>query len=227
MNTNPSSILKCLCTFTVGVFVLFVATFFLAVLPLQEKIRTENEEIQKFRAKIENSERKLSRLPEFESQSGTIQRDGNTLRMLVPEAEVVRFIEKIESLAREESGEVGISQGSDAVHALNPTSGDEVADGSVQSSIRDTLPWEKVLWLDVKFSGGYTGAVNFLHKMETLPYGLDVVSIGMRSADSDEDFRKGGDVMFIAPQDTEGSDVQEPSKEPLVEASFEIAVYLE
>lgn len=224
MIMNTPSIFKCLCVYTVGVLFLIVAGFFLVVLPLQGRIQSENGEIQKFEVKVKNTDRKLDHLSEFESQFETASEGEHALHMLVPEQDVVYLIEKIEATAKDEGGVVVISQNNSATKTQQSTSKNGTA-----ASIENSLPWKKALWLNVRFTGGYVDAVNFLHKVETLPYGLDVISVEIRPAlPGSTPSRGSGDSIFMSAQTgSEPAPQEEAPSTPEVDASFTVAVYLE
>lgn len=219
--------------YAVLVFLSAFAVLFLVIFPLHQRIRAEGDDIQKIVAKIENSERKIARLPEFESQHAVIRANENRIRLLVSEDRVVDFIREVETLAFKTGGEVTIAQG-DATTAgkgkatpVVDKDGTNGSDSGKAKSLPEQLPWDKSLRLNLRFSGSYPEAANFLHKIETLPYRLDVLSLDFRPV-APEDARSARDAdLFFAPPVTGEKDQSSSSSEPLVDASFEIAVYLE
>lgn len=228
-----TTLLKNHFVYAVLVFISAFAALFLVILPLHERIRAEGDEIQKILAKTENSERKISRLPEFESQYAIIRESEDRIRLMLSEDRVVDFIREIEALAGKTGGEVTIAQGAAQAPAPAKAAASKEKDGADDSvptkpkTIEESLPWEKSLRLKIRFSGAYAETVNFLHKVETLPYRLDVLSVDFRPAPEDERrFSVEGDLFSASPTETAAEPVPPPS-ELLVNASFEIAVYLE
>lgn len=228
-----SSILKCLCVPTVIVFAVSVALFVFVAFPLREKIAMESDEIQKFHAKIENAERKIGRLPEFEAQFSIVKGDERKISRLLPEASAVDFIKEVEGIAEAVGGEVSITQGS-AVEATKkkPTPKEKDVSAADQKNIAekktimDGLSWERRLPLRVTFSGEYAKAVNFLHKIETMSYRLDIIAIDIRPVVPEDRDRRGGDVFVAVPAD-ETATAQIVAEQPTVSAAFDLVVYTE
>lgn len=228
---NLSALLKNHLLYALFVFLVAFAVLFLVILPLHQRIRTERDEIQKILSKTENSERKISRLPEFEAQYATIRESEDHIRLMLTEDRIVDFIREVETLAEKTGGEVTIAQGTEqaATPPPAPLNATEApgAPAAQPRTIEKDLPWEKSLRLKIRFSGAYPEAANFLHKIETLPYRLDVLAIDFRPAPED-DRRSGiaGD-LFSAPLPVTGTEPIPSPADLLVNASFEIAVYLE
>lgn len=234
MNSS-SSLLKCLCVPTVITIVVSVALFVFVAVPFRERIAEESDSVQKIHAKIEHADRKISRLPELETQFSIVKEDERKISRVLSEAQTVDFIEEVEAIAKSLGGEVSISQGPAVELAKKkqaPKTTDEDAAKKMPEvkTITSGLSWEKRLPLKVKFSGEYVKAVNFLHRIETMSYRLDVVSIGIRPLVPETDVRQGGDVFVAVP--AEGS---EPSvlpvsievEKPSVSAEFDVVVYIE
>ncbi|NTW15637.1 MAG: hypothetical protein HGA38_04720 [Candidatus Moranbacteria bacterium] len=201
-----------------------ITAFILVASPLRDRIVSENVEIQKSHAKSENDQRKVSRLPEFQEQSAVIADNASLLRLLLPEEKVVDLIKDVEGVSRQVGGKVTISKGSGLGDLAKPVSGATKDQSEIPGSgLFKTMPEGKTLGLTVTFSGTYTAAVEFLHKVETMPYFLDVLSIDIRPSEpSDEPVRTD---MFSASDQSSGPVVRSGSVAG-VRAVFEIVVYL-
>ncbi len=228
-----STLLKNHFTYAVLVFIAAFAVLFLVILPLHQRIRAEGDEIQKILAKTENSERKISRLPEFESQYAIIRESEDRIRLMLSENRVVDFIREIETLAGKTGGEVTIAQGAAPAPAPAKAAAPKDKDGADASvpakpkTIEESLPWEKSLRLKIRFSGAYAEAANFLHKVETMPYRLDVLSVDFRPAPEDERRSDVAGDLFSASSSETATEPDSSAEDLRVNASFEIAVYLE
>lgn len=224
-----SSLVRCLYVRT-GVTV--VATILLIVFiafPLQEKIASESEEIQKDYAKAENAQRRILELPDLRSKYQKISDGNDKTGVILPESQVVDLIKNLEETARETGGEIVVSQGTDlaALKKAAPSVSDAAAGqkGSNGTRIVDQLPEGKTLGLSVIFSGRYADAVDFLHKVETTPYFLDVLSVDIRPADLNSGER--GNLFSAAPTPvtSEGGTQIAPSSTS-IKANFALIVYL-
>lgn len=237
---NMGTFLKNFLTYSVAIFLVVFAALFFVILPLHQKIGAEGDEIQKILAKTENSERKISRLPEFESQYETIRGGENRIRLLLSEDRAVDFIREIETLAEGTDGDVTIAQGASSESAKKKAvpakekDGDDAPAKDEPKTIGESLPWEKSLRLRVRFTGTYQDAVNFLHKIETMPYRLDVIVVDIRPVPDEEKRRVGVIEIPVVPASEPGSEqvpaAVPPAPAPVefpVDASFEVAVYLQ
>jgi|GEM_PF-879566 len=218
-----------------------VLLFSFATGALRDRIVEENAQIQKIHAKRENDRRKVSRLPDFQKQAAEADRDGSKLRLLLPEDRVVDFIREVESVARSAGGTVSIAKGDDldaakkaaaAAAAKNKSATDTTTTSPAQqdgSGLLGGLPNGKTLGLTLTFSGKYPDAVNFLHKVETAPYFLNVLSMNIRPVDSQQDRSVVRPDVFSAPTDgtktTTPTATDTPSADT-VKAEFDIVVYL-
>lgn len=234
MNSSPA-FLRCLCVPTAIIIIAAVALFVFVAAPFRERIAEESDSVQKIHAKIEHADRKISRLPELETQFSIVKDDERKISRVLSESQAVDFIEEVEAIAKSLDGEVLIAQGSAAESvkkkpAPKGTDEDVTKKVSEVKTIANGLSWEKRLPLKVEFSGEYAKSVNFLHKIETMSYRLDVISITMRPLVPETDVRQGGDVFVAVP--VEGSEPSvspvptEPEK-PLVSAEFDVIVYIE
>lgn len=234
MNLSPS-LFKCLCVPSAVISVISVVLFAFVAVPLRAKIAAESDEIQQLHAKIEHSERKIARLPEFEAQFSTVKEDERKIPILLPENRAVDFIEEVERIAKAVGGGVSISKGSVIESAKKKPAPKDAADGDVPKkepetkAITDGLSWNKRLPLKVEFSGEYAKAVNFLHRIETMSYRLDVISVDVRPIVSEERTRLGSDVFAVAPAEGVDPAVVEPvvQEKPSVLATFDVIVYTE
>lgn len=241
-----SSFFKCLCVPTVIVTVIAVALFVFAAMPLRVKIASESDEIQKFKAKTENAERKISRLPDLRAQYATVEDDERKIPRLLSEAQTVDFIKEMEDVARDAGGKVSIAQGSvvDATKKPAPKAKGDESDGDASKkkvvedkSIVGNLSWGKRLSLQITFDGEYGRAVNFLHKIETMSYRLDVLSVDIRPTTEKENVVApvSAPAPLPVPVPTDGAALSpvpespappvEPEKHP-VAATFGLVVYL-
>ncbi len=208
-----------------------VVLFFLATKPLKEKIVAENDEIQKFYAKTENDQRKISRLPEFRNQSVMIGNDESKLRLMLPESRVVDFIREVEGIAKFTRGTVTIAKGDSLEEIRKATAsapeGDGKSDGKVGFDPLKGLPDGKTIGLTLTFSGAYADAVDFLHKVDTSPYFLDVLFLEIRPIEAERDSGAIRTDVFSAFGTRIPTVVKKTPSDRKVEVVLSIVVYLE
>lgn len=238
---NMNAFLKNYLVYAVVISVGVFAALFFVVLPMHQRIRAEGDEIQKILAKTENSERKVARLPEFQAQHEAIRGNEARIRTMLTEDRTVEFIREIERLAGQADGTVAIAQGSTQDSAKKKVApAKDAEDGASASAsakaepktIGESLPWEKSLRLNIRFSGTYPESVDFLHKMETMPYRIDVIALDIRPTPDDRRREEVliGDLLAVPSTEDGKAPAPEPAPAPSefsVDASFEVVVYLE
>ncbi len=223
--------------------VLFVAgaviLLFVATAPLRDLIVAENEGIQKFYAKTENDQRKISHLSEFHDQSIAIAKDEAKLQLLLPEGRIVDFIRELENAAKLTGGTVVISKGgnleeSRKAASVVAASAIKTADGAADNrqkgmGLLKKLPDGKTLGLTLTFSGKYSDSVNFLHKIETAPYFLNVLSLDIRPIVLSQDSGAIRSDVFATPigRVKAVNPAVPATVEDTVKAEFDIIVYLQ
>ncbi|NTV55103.1 MAG: hypothetical protein HGA16_01220 [Candidatus Moranbacteria bacterium] len=231
MNVRLTKFERPLLLYSAALAVGTVALFFLATKPLKEKIVAENDEIQKFYAKTENDQRKISRLPEFRNQSVMIGNDESKLRLMLSESRVVDFIRDVEGIAKSTGGTVTIAKGDSLEEIRKATAPAQTGSGKGDKKndfdLLKGLPDGKTMGLTLTFSGAYADAVDFLHKVDTSPYFLDVLSLEIRPIDAEQDFGTVRTDVFSTSETVAGNVEKKPSSDPKVEAVLSIVVYLE
>lgn len=184
--------------------ILFVAmglVVWFAILPIKQSISQKMDDIQKFYTSRENRDRQISKLSELEQQFGVIQADEEHLNILLKEDRIVDFVKTLEGLARETNTEISIAskEGNSIIEKKvvvgkpqTKSSADAdapapaVSEKKKATGILDTLPFDRYLHLGVSVVGEYADIINFLHKMETLPFALDVVGMEMHQKENEE-----------------------------------------
>jgi len=204
-----------------------VLVFLFVTLPFRETIVAENTEIQKFNAKVENDQRKISGLRDYRDQSAMVSKDGTKLRLLLQRDKIVDFIREIEAVVKTTGGAVSIDKGNSLDEAKATfASATPVAEKTTTTSqsagvsLLDGLPEGKTIGFTLKFTGKYSEAVDYLHRIETAPYFLSVLSLDIRPAVPNQGQRVDA---FSVPT---GSATPAPADDA-VNAIFSIIVYLE
>jgi Tfp pilus assembly protein PilO len=219
-----SSLLKCLCIRTGFVVLATVLLIVFGVLPLHRKIVNENEETQKVLVGMERAREKVSALGEYRDQFEQLKMHESDVDQSLSESEVASFIAELERMAQESGGDIVVSQGSDP--ELSRKNAKKDADSKTTPLI-DELSGDEVLSLSVRFTGSYPEALEFLHKVETMPYFLDVLSLNISAHEGREaSSADRGGILLIGQASGVGRSGSSFSG-PYAEAVFEMVVYLE
>ncbi len=243
---NFSTITKNTSFSTLTLLAVIGAVFHFGILKLHTKIADERDSIEKLRAQEENAAKKIQRLPEFQTRADLIDRQDLPLVSILSESKVVDFIKHIEELAVQTGNTVVITQSAiqkknvpvvsvtakDSADTTTPAAAASAAKKS--AAIEDNLPFDTDLRLNLSVTGPYPKVIQFLHKIETLPYELDVISMEIKRSTDANGRAKGGVNPFepvipssapvpgdVVPADL-GSSGPIPSE---VTGIFEVAVY--
>lgn len=164
------------------------------IVPFHEMIVEKADGIQEYYATRENREEQMKKLPELESQFVTIEKDEDTLDILLSEEGIVDFIKTLEGLAAETHVTVAIRAANSNVidekknlkTPVKKGATTDTSDSTKTATIIDTVPIDRFVHISVTVQGEYKDIVAFLHKMETLPFGLDVLSLSMKVRNPEE-----------------------------------------
>jgi Tfp pilus assembly protein PilO len=230
------------------VAIICIALF--GVLPLRQSINKKMRDIQEFYAGRENREKQVGKLPELQGQYDAIIENEKTLDILIAEGGIVDFVKTLEQLAKEVNVAMEISSKDNGkiIEAKKPEVKTDKANNSDQSSVSeegnikekmpsilDSVPFDRYLILNIKAEGRYEDIVAFLNKVETLPFGLDVIKIDIKKKDAEKDLPSVNRGNLANPFSMLGSgdtlpaqsqaSVDEKNKEN-VEAVFDVLVYV-
>lgn len=218
--------------------------------PFLSTIQEKMDDIQKLSVTREHREKQLERLPDLEAQHALISEHEDRLGIILTKDRIVEFIQETEQLAQEEGVAVEIKSRDNAFleskvtvtekkdvpakSAATPTDKAEAAaepakkaPASKETGIVTELPLKKYLKLTITVTGEYGNVVRFLHRLETLPYALDVIGLNMKQRTEDADLISTGSAVFNPFVGEATAEVlPKISKVNVLEAVFETVVYM-
>lgn len=236
---------------TVSIFSGMGLIIWFGILPFQKFVTEKADGIQEYYATRENRISQMEKLPDLQSQFENIQIEENALQILLSEERVVDFVQTLERLARETGVHVVIQSKTGTIIEEKPKpkaapkkAGTEVSEAEVSdkksktpATLLESVPFDRYLHVEVVVKGEYKTIVTFLHKMETLPLGLDVIGMTMGIRDQEDltnvvatdpgrnPFLILGDGVPTNP-DTETKEELAVAIPGTLEASFDTVVYL-
>lgn len=221
------------------------------ILPFQNFVVEKANGIQEYYTTRENRADQMRKLPDLQAQFEKIQNEEDVLQILLSEKQVVDFVQTLERLARETGVQVVIQSKTGSIVEEKPKpkvapkkTATEAGEAEVTekksktpATILELVPFDRYLHVEVVVKGEYKTIVTFLHKMETLPLGLDVIGMTISIRDQ-EDTTKGvatdpgrnpflilGDGATVS--DTDIQTLPEGTIPGTLEASFDTVVYLD
>jgi len=218
--------------------------------PFLSTIQQKMDDIQKLSVTREHREKQLERLPDLEAQHELIGEHEGRIGIILTKDRIVEFIQEIEQLAEDEDVKIEIESRDNAFleskvtptekkdapakSATTPTEKAEAAADpgkkaptSKETGLVTELPLKKYLKLTITVTGEYGNAVRFLHRLETLPYALDVIGLNMklRSEEGDLVANESGTLNPFAGELLVAAESKASRKE-MLEAVFETVVYM-
>lgn len=205
----------------IGLLVLIALTYWFGVRPLLTLIQTGKDEIQQLDVLQEHRSAELQRLPELEKQNELIRERAERLNLLPNKDALVAFIQELERLA-DESGvrieiasqdntliESKVTAGSEKPKAKGgATENDEAPQGAAapdrrkergQSNLVDALALKQYIRLSIVVRAPYRAMVEYLHRVETMPYAVEVVGLAVREIAPDDLEPEIGDALTPSP----------------------------
>ncbi|MBP7811281.1 MAG: hypothetical protein KA054_00335 [Candidatus Moranbacteria bacterium] len=231
-------------------------TYWFGIRKMLETIRVERDDIQRMLVIRENRNHQLSRLEEYGEQYARIVSDENRFNVLTARDEMIEFVRRLESLAEE--GDVAVvlevrevpkpqkktkvvvkpvktDEKEEAKGEVTEVSGDKKEVEKKEKSIIESLPSTTFTYLGLRVIGDTEKVVRYLHKVETLPIALDVVSIEAIRRENPlflekEEYRKQASIRqsLVPGVSTEGVSASVPEESDVQEKSvmnaFEVQV---
>lgn len=219
-----------------GVFLII----YFGVIPLYSKITEKVDAIQRKVADREMNGELVLRLPALHQEAERVSMDMQKLNSPINKDEIISLVESIEALARDTGNEITIETQSEGVTvAVRPDPKKTKADQKSKekekevAGLRDQLPSDKFLEIDIKLTGSYRNVVYFLHRLETMPRLTDVLAIQAEPFSEKSGQTQSTPVnrdVFAAPSeealnvaDKEGSSAQEEGR---ISATLHTLVYI-
>lgn len=216
--------LQCLCFRTGLIIVLTGLLIAFGILPLHRRIAEENDETQKIVVKMEHAREKVSRLGEYRGQYEKIDSRSSEVDLALPESDFASFIAELEATAQDIGGGIAVTQGPEIAALQKEAKKKEEAD---RIHLVDEMSGENALSLSIRFFGSYPETIAFLHRLETLPYYLDVLSMDLTARDGSSSGSKARSSTFLVGDFSGVNAVSDAPSGLFVDAVFNIVVYSE
>ncbi|MFA9262256.1 MAG: hypothetical protein ACEQSB_02765 [Undibacterium sp.] len=169
---------------------------------IQEKM----DNIQKLSVTREHREKQLEQLPDLEKQHELIKSRGDELDIILDKDHLVNFIEELESLAVSNQvaiaiesrdnefleSKVTVIEKKDGTKSATDEKKDDAATSPKKGASKETgilteLPLKKYLKLTITLTGEYQSIVRYLHRLEEMPFALDVIGLNMKEKPEEGD----------------------------------------
>jgi len=181
--------------------------FYFAVSPLIESIKKNSDEIQKIKIDREISQERISKLPEMKNGYATYEQEKDNLDIILDQNNSVDFIKKVELLSEETGNKINLSIADNSNASKNAK--DAKTGKKDPESIKDNLPSDKYISMNMTLEGSYENFIKFLYKLENLDYYVNVISFDLSKEAVSE----------------ENNGASKTSGKNILISSFEVVVY--
>ena len=231
-----------------------IALVVYGIVPAQQKIRKLMDTSQEILTDREIREELVASLVTLREQKDLVQKNEEVLHVVIPKENIVDLIKNIEDLARNTHNEISIDAQTlnvapppvtkpkkEAVPAKNEAG--ETADTEVkktEKTLIDSLPSDKRIGISIKLTGSYNDIVQFIQKLESMPYATDIIALSftVEEPDADSAEKKRADIFASStPMTTDQSatpaegapapQAPEPPKDLLIQAKIDTVIYVD
>jgi hypothetical protein len=177
---------------------------------LNQKIMQSLSHHEEQRVRTSVDQEQIANLPALKELQKRALAEESRFALVYPQSQAVEIIRRIETLAKNENVALTITQkealpkkqpvkpvpsGGSTTATETKTAQNKVPD---VPKISDKLAFENMVHLSLEARGEYKSVRNFLHKLENVPYAIDVLGVDMS----------------VAPEDTEKKDVVNTTNQP-------------
>jgi len=155
---------------------------------LVAKIQDADDQIQIQQLSEQSKATQISDIPKMQQQSDEIASGKDTLNsMLLDKNDAVSLIEQLETIAQQSQVDVKISvqDSADTAKSAAPVIGVPV-NTDTPATIEDSLPNKNYLKFTLAMTGSYSNMVNFMSKIENMPYYGDIISLDIQHVDKQQ-----------------------------------------
>ncbi|HMN19580.1 MAG TPA: hypothetical protein PKA31_03235 [Candidatus Moranbacteria bacterium] len=209
----------------VAYILLIAAVVCFVVLPLLEEGRHIREEIERETALQEGRQQRLGEVPKLREQHAKIETGREELDVLLVRDDAVKLISVLEGLAEKEGVniEIAVDESLAKPKATARAKQDDSKDKEKKEALIDGLPSQDYVQFSVTLNGPYGAVVNFIERVEVMPYYADILSLAFKTREEKEERPSGNPLVGSGAPNAK--EEQAPSGN--VEATVVLAVYLQ
>lgn len=196
---------------------------YLVILPLLDRIRNTNDQIQQEAMKQESMKLHVEQLPKIQNQYETVVNNPDLASALLDRNKAVVLIEKLEKLAENTKNEITITVQENASVKKTST---KVAVSAAEALVAD-LPSSDYLQIKINLTGSYDSIVEFVARLERFEYYSDIVAIQISKEDevAASVSNNSNNGMFGQSAVGSGEKVPVPSRSDALTASLDTVFY--
>jgi hypothetical protein len=164
----------------IGYSIAAIGLLYSGFIPYKNKVESQAEKIQETTLENLIFENKTSRISQMEAKYNDYQNNKGKMGKFLKDGEEVELIKRIESLGEETQNRVALN----IAEEKKDSSSSSVKNAAKEESIPKDISSQNYLNLEINLEGSYDSFIDFLKKMESLDYYIDVVSLDLAKTDA-------------------------------------------
>ncbi|EKE20017.1 MAG: hypothetical protein ACD_8C00066G0002 [uncultured bacterium] len=206
--------------------VIFVVVYFV-IMPLFEKIKTTNDQVQEEILNQEISRKNIEELPKIQKQFESLNQGADLTLVLLDNANAVVLIEKLEKMAEQTNNTISITI--EEVSVNDPKKKTPKLKAGEEVPIASELPSQNYLRLKIVLSGKYGSIVKFIGMIENFEYYADIMGIQISKNNEESQLQSissGSGISNPFVLEMEKDNLMKKNSENILNASINVAFYL-
>lgn len=193
-----------------------------------KSIKNEADEIQKKIIDNEIDNKNLAKIPQLMDDYEIFSSQEKNLNVIFQKESEIEFIKSLEDLARETGNEISLKliegESSQAKDSQDKAKTKE----KNKEDIKNNLPYENYITIQLELKGGYPELMNFLQKLENMEYYANVVAFDLKKEEKQTEETKlnnpfvGSDTVLISEENKK----MENQKKEIVKSLIDLVVYI-
>jgi hypothetical protein len=149
-----------------------------------KNIKEGADEIQKKIIDNEIDKKNLDKIPQLTGDYETFSSQEKNLDVILQKESEIGFIQSLEDLAKETGNEINLKLIEEEGSQAKDSRGKAKTKEKDKESIKNSLPYEDYITIQVELRGSYSELVGFLEKLENIEHYANVVSLDLKKEEN-------------------------------------------
>lgn len=168
----------------IGYVILLGVFIYGGIFRVVKNIKEGADEIQKKIIDNELDMKNLEKIPQLTNDYETFSSKGSNLDVILQKESEIKFIQSLEDLARETGNEINLKLIKEENFQVKDSQEKEKAKKKDNEKIKNNLPYEDYITIQLELKGGYPELMGFLEKLENIEHYANVVSFDLKKEEN-------------------------------------------
>ncbi|PIU81069.1 MAG: hypothetical protein CO140_01655 [Candidatus Moranbacteria bacterium CG_4_9_14_3_um_filter_40_7] len=189
-----------------------------------KNIKNGADEIQKKIIDNEIDKKNLNKIPQLVGDYEIFSSQENNFDVILEKESEIEFIKSLEELAKETGNEISLKlieeESSQAKDVKEKTKTEE----KNKKDIKNNLPYENYIVIQLELRGEYPGLVRFLKKLENMDHFVNVVALDLKKEENQIEEKPGNP--FVSSDNSEKEEKEASRKKEILKSLIDLIVYI-